>query len=345
MTLRDHILNAVTKRGSVRTADITAHTGVSRIYAHRILQELQAEGLIVRIGRTKAARYVAADASAIKEARRELLRFHRLLENRNLAEDIVLSDIKRETGIFDDLPENTLRILEYAFTEMLNNAIEHSQSPTVDVRMVRTDGRVHFRILDRGVGAFANVQQKLGLAGELDAAYQFTKGKQTTAPEAHSGEGIFFTSRIADLFSLQSGNTLLLFNNFLPDSFIRRLPRTMKGTSVNFTLSVDTPRSLQTLFGEYTNEDFEFDRTSARIKLYKRDSSYVSRSEARRLTLGLEKFSTVVLDFTDIDMIGQAFADEIFRVWQRQHPHVILRPEHANEAVEFMIQHALTQPQ
>ncbi len=33
-----------------------------------------------------------------------------------------------------------------------------------------------------------------------------------------------------------------------------------------------------------------------------------------------ERFQTVVLDFTGVEEIGQDFADEVFRVFQRAHP-------------------------
>jgi hypothetical protein len=63
----------------------------------------------------------------------------------------------------------------------------------------------------------------------------------------------------------------------------------------------------------------------------------LSRSEARRLAAGLEQFDRVVLDFTGVDMIGQGFADELFRVWHLAHPTVLLLVHGANPAVELMI--------
>jgi hypothetical protein len=81
----------------------------------------------------------------------------------------------------------------------------------------------------------------------------------------------------------------------------------------------------------------DFDRSTPRIELIALDSEFLSRSEARRLGTGLEKFDRVVLDFTGVKMIGQGFADELFRVWHRAHPHVLLQVQGANAAVELMI--------
>ena len=64
---------------------------------------------------------------------------------------------------------------------------------------------------------------------------------------------------------------------------------------------------------------------------------FVSRSQARRVLSGLEKFRVVILDFDRVSMIGQAFADEIFRVFNIKYPNIDIRPENANSSVLFMI--------
>lgn len=74
-----------------------------------------------------------------------------------------------------------------------------------------------------------------------------------------------------------------------------------------------------------------------RIKLYTMGTVYVSRSQARRVLAGLEKFETIILDFDKVPTIGQGFADEIFRVFQKKHPRKEIVPANTNEAVQFMI--------
>ncbi len=66
----------------------------------------------------------------------------------------------------------------------------------------------------------------------------------------------------------------------------------------------------------------------------------MSRSEAKRLIHGLERFREVVLDFSGVDAVGQGFADEVFRVWAGAHPEVLLDPTNMNEAVAFMVERA-----
>ena len=52
-----------------------------------------------------------------------------------------------------------------------------------------------FIVNDSGIGIFRNIMQKRNLKSELEAIQDLMKGKTTTMPESHSGEGIFFTSK------------------------------------------------------------------------------------------------------------------------------------------------------
>jgi hypothetical protein len=64
---------------------------------------------------------------------------------------------------------------------------------------------------------------------------------------------------------------------------------------------------------------------------------HISRSQARRVLTGLEKFKYVILDFDKVPMIGQGFADEIFRVYKIKHPEIKIKAINTNDAVSFMI--------
>ena len=65
----------------------------------------------------------------------------------------------------------------------------------------------------------------------------------------------------------------------------------------------------------------------------------VARSQARRILRRLDEFREIIFDFCDIDFMGQGFADEVFRVFQDQHPEIALTVINANESVLGMIRH------
>ena len=311
---------------------------------HRILQRLEQEGILRLVGKANRARYVRSDPESLRTALASELTFRVTLHNRDLEEDRILDRIKTETGIFIGIPVNIARIVDYGFTEMLNNAIDHSRSAMIDVRMMRSASSLSFTVLDRGIGIFRNIMQTRNLKDEQEALQDLLKGKQTTMPERHSGEGIFFTSRVADGLVIRSSDKKLLFDNNLPDVFIRTVkPR--RGTQVDFWISMESQRELTAVFHEFTGEEMMLDKTRVVVALFKAGSGHVSRSQARRLLVGLEEFREIVLDFARVDLVGQAFADEVFRVWKSHNPGTILRIANASPDVEFMISRAMSQTQ
>ncbi len=290
------------------------------------------------IGKANNARYVlSADAEKTKN---NILSINRILKNRNLSEDMVLDEIKENSGVFENLPANVVNIVDYAFTEILNNAIEHSNSKEIMVSVDKKENILTFEVVDYGVGIFKNIIAKRGLKNEMEAIQDLLKGKQTTNPEKHSGEGIFFTSKIADKFFIRGSNKKLIFDNVLNDIFVKDMTE-ISGTRVSFEISIKSTKKLNNIFREYSGDAFEFSKTKVTVDLFEIDNAYISRSQARRILAGLEKFKEIILDFKNIETIGQGFADEVFRVWGKSHPAKKIEYKNANENVLFMIERSL----
>ncbi|NLT22429.1 MAG: DUF4325 domain-containing protein [Syntrophorhabdus sp.] len=334
------VLAALKRNGRVRAADLVRETGFSRVYVHRFLRELMDEGRIELIGKANQAHYVPAGGSrAGGGTPGTALRLHRILRNTGLREDAVLEEIKREGGLFERISPNAAEIFTYAFTEMLNNAIEHSGSGVIDVLVMRDVKALSFDISDRGVGIFNNIMKKKHLASVMEAIQDLLKGKETTAPAFHSGEGIFFTSKIADRFIIRSFGKKLTFDNEIGEIFVRDVKRPVLGTKVFFSFVPGGRKRLKDVFDQFTDEDLSFSKTTVKVRLYHEGAEYVSRSQARRILVGLERFRTVELDFSKVETVGQGFADEVFRVWHSRHPDISIMPVNAGENVEFMIRH------
>ncbi|MBL7157492.1 MAG: DUF4325 domain-containing protein [Candidatus Omnitrophica bacterium] len=339
MNIKKMILGKIEKNGSARASEIVKLTGFSRAYINRFFQELRSEGKIVLFGNANRAVYLPADRAAVSRAKDKITQVHRLLRNENLSEDTVLADIKKKTGIFRSIPDNVSKIADYAFSEILNNAIEHSQSGAVEITMKKEASAVNFNVRDRGIGIFRNIMKKRKLHGTMEAIQDLIKGKQTTAPATHSGEGIFFTSKAADTLAINSSGKTLIFDNLIGDIFVKN-GKSFTGTRVIFNINTGSTTQLDKIFRQYTDESFEFSKTSVTVSLYKMDSEYISRSQARRVLSGLGGFKTVTLDFKGVDTIGQGFADEVFRIWKKHHPGTALISKNANENVEFMVKRA-----
>ncbi|MBU0546645.1 MAG: DUF4325 domain-containing protein [Patescibacteria group bacterium] len=335
MNIKNIILKKITKQGKISISDIKKETGFSSTYINRFLKELKDGGKIILIGKSNRAHYVLAESKNINPSK-AILNSHYILTNKNLQEDEIFNKIKKDTGIILDLPKNIVSIIEYAFTEILNNAIDHSKSKKIDVVADRGDDFIRFNISDKGIGIFNSIIKKYNLKNELEAIQELTKGKLTTAPERHTGEGIFFTSRAVDKLIIQSSSKKLIFDNMLNDIFIKDAKK-LKGTRVIFYIGVKSKHKLENIFREYSDENFKFNKTKVIVKLYKIDTNYISRSQARRILMSLEKFKTIVLDFSKVDMVGQAFVDEVFRIWKKNHLNTKIQYQNANENIIFMI--------
>lgn len=332
------IIREVRRKGSIKTSDVVGATGLARQSVHRFLRRLIDRGDLVKVGDTKGARYMSRE-SAMKGA--DPMRIRRSFPNRNLHEDLILRQLKDQTTILQGVRSNVTKIVEYAFTEMVNNAINHSSSGKIDVEMESTNRDIRFVVTDYGVGIFNNLIDKYGLEDQYAAIQELLKGKTTTKPDRHTGEGIFFTSKVADVFSIESSGLKLTVNNLIDDVFVENIKDNRQGTKVIFEVSKESNRELSNIFRKYTDSDLAFSKTEIKIKLYKLGISYVSRSEAKRVVQNLNRFKSVVFDFAKVDTVGQAFADEIFRVFSNEHPNIAIRHINANKNVEFMIQRAI----
>ena len=227
----------------------------------------------------------------------------------------------------------------YAFTEMLNNAIDHSESDTVVISVWITESQWSFEIKDYGVGVFAKLEGGLRLGSELEAVQELSKGKRTTSPKFHTGEGIFFTSKLVDFFRLTSSGVRWTVDNLREDQALGTVPDE-PGTTVECRIDPNTERTTTEIFRQFS-EEHEFVRTRPVVKLFEVGTPFVSRSEARRLLDGLDQdFEIVEVDFSGVTDVGQGFIDELLRVWPSIHPNKTVIPINMNEAVEFMVNRA-----
>ncbi len=339
MDIKRLILAKIKEKREVKTSEIMKEVGFSRAYVNRFFQDLVNQGKIMKIGQSRGSKYVFSGNNTMSP----ILSFRSVLMREGLREEDTLKQIKRETGVFLEIKRDLTGILDFAFTEMLNNAIDHSGSEKIKVEIEKETGQISFVVRDFGIGIFKNIKQKNKFPDIMMAIQTLLRGKQTTDPTKHTGQGIFFTSQLADTFSIKSFKKHLFINNLQNDFFVEDC-KELKGTKIFFSISENSMKSARDIFGKFTDEEtFEFNKTQIRIKLYKIGNNLISRSEAKRVVLGLDKFEEVVLDFKDVDTIGQGFADEIFRVWQNNNSKIKITFENTGNDVEFMIKHVLSQ--
>ncbi|MGA7673832.1 MAG: DUF4325 domain-containing protein [Rhizomicrobium sp.] len=330
--IREFVLRNVSEHASDIAPYAAMTLGVTRASVSGYLRALIDEGLLEASGKTKARRYQLRTLDYVQT-------------------ELNLDEKKQEDVIWRDqffqhvtvLPENIMRICEYGFLEMLNNAIEHSEGKKCYVLFSRNYVRVLIYIIDDGVGIFDKITRECNLSDNHEAILELSKGKLTTDQTRHTGEGIFFTSRMFDRFEISSGALAYIRRRTNDDDWLIDVEAKpdVKGTSIYMEISASASQTMKEVFDKYVDDDARFSKTIVPLKLAKYEGEHlVSRSQARRIMARVERFSEVWLDFDGVADIGQPFADEIFRVWAKAHSHINLRPFNFTDDVEKMIRHA-----
>lgn len=302
---------------------------VSRQTIHRHVRALVKEGLLTASGNTRARTY-------------ELVRLVNKtfrVPREGLEEDVVLR--KTIVPLIQPAPENVVDICSWGFTEMVNNAVDHSESEFVEFVIATTAVDILMTVADEGVGIFAKIQKDHGLHDPRHALLELSKGKLTSDATSHSGEGIFFTSRMFDKFMISSGELAFCRFNKQADWLLHVEDTDYRqGTEVYMKIRKSAKQTTQEVLDQFAlpSGDFDFSKTHVPIKLAVYEGEkLISRSQAKRLLARVENFREVMLDFEGVETIGQAFADEIFRVFPNAHPNVSIVPMGARPQVQGMI--------
>lgn len=324
------IRRLLAESGSFRSGELAARTARTRQAVHRHLVRALDEGWLVREGAGRGARYRAADA----------LGFARSYGTEDGVEELASADLTRWLDAAAPGRSDASRaILAYVVSELVNNAVDHSGAAAVRLEGRLRGGALRLAVVDEGIGAFERVRSHFGFDDHLRALQELSKGKTTTQPDRHTGEGLFFGSKLVDAFRLAANGLAWLVDNRIADQAVESA-EPAPGTRAELELELDTRTRIQDVFERYTH-DFEFDTTRCVVRLFDVAETFVSRSEAKRLVSGLERFAVVVLDFHGVTAVGQGFVDQVFRVWAREHPGVRLVPVEMGEAVEFMVRRGL----
>lgn len=309
--------------------------GLSRVAVVNRLRSLVKEGLLGAEGNTKARKYSLKILAGNKQV---------LELSPSLTEDQVwLKEVKPH---LNDVPENIRDICAHGVTEMFNNVIDHSESTTAMIIVGRTAANIMINIRDYGVGIFNKVQKALNLADPKQAILELTKGKVTTDKDNHTGEGIFFTSRMFDDYVISSGT--LLFQRFrtTDDWLTESDGAPINGTNIVMQIATNAKHTAKEIFDKYRAEfdSFGFSKTNIPLIILRYEGEQlISRSQAKRLMARVDQFREVFLNFKGITSIGQAFADEVFRIYRRDHSLMHVYPVEMTLEVTQMIQRIVSE--
>lgn len=322
------ILDEIITHPDKVVSNISSKHSISKQTIYSYIRKLENDGVIECIKTSEGSYY------QLKENRHNLV-----FKPVGLNEDQVWID--KIKPILPAMKKNVYDICSYGFTEMLNNAIDHAEATKISIIVEHSYKYIRLWVIDNGIGIFKKIQNHLGLTDPKYSILELAKGKLTSDPTRHSGEGIFFTSRACNEFIILSRGLTFTYDSSRDWLFENEYNK--EGTVVIMVINLENEKVLLDIFNQYTDEENQgFTKTTIPVHLMKHEGmELISRSQAKRLISRFDMFNEVLLDFKGIEIIGQAFADELFRVFPSLHTNVHLERINASSTVEKMISHVL----
>ncbi len=310
--VRRYILNNISQHHKDIVKSAVRKFGLSRQAVLRHMKVLILDGKIEAHGRTRDRYYV------LKPFVNELFEFDISL---SIDEDVI--GRRHVYPHLKDCPLNVRQICEYGFSQILNNVIVHSMGNSCKIRFLVNEESINLKIRDDGKeGLFSRIASNYNLDDPFCSALELTKGKVSTDFQGHTGEGIFFVSRLFDSIIIRSNGYSLKHNRGSETWELNRSKKHICGTSISLHIKKTSTQTIEGVMRKFsTKSDASvFDKTLVPVNLIRVGSeTLLSRGQAQRLLRGLNEFKEVIFDFGNIDTIGQPFADEVFRVFLSKH--------------------------
>jgi anti-sigma regulatory factor (Ser/Thr protein kinase) len=238
------------------------------------------------------------------------------------------------------LTPTVARGAQHAFAELLNNAIDHSGGTCVTVSARQTATHLQLLVSDDGCGLFERIGRSFRIDDPELAMLELSKGKLTSQPDRHTGRGLYFTARLADILDLHANHHAFQHRAWQRHGWQRTRALAHAGTSVFVAIALDSTLGLDDVMRRHSADGtgYGFDRTVVPLKmLTAAQVGLESRAQAKRVAGRLAQFRRVELDFAGIESVGHGFADELFRVFARQHPALDLIPVNAAPPIEALL--------
>lgn len=321
----------ITAAAVAHPTDLAAHvverTGLSRASANKALARLVALNWLVREGSPRKPVHRPG-------LLRQVVQQYAL---QGLQEDVPWA---RDFAPYITVAPHVLQMTQHAFVELLNNAIDHSEGTSVTVSLRQTPSHIQLLVSDDGRGLFDKIEAAFDIADPTLAMFELSKGKLTSAAKRHTGRGLFFTSRLADVFDLHANQVAFQQRDWDGAGWRPGRALQRRGTSIYASIALDTERTLESVLNRWSldGQGFGFERTVVPVRLM--TSEHVgleSRAQARRVASRLSAFKRAEIDFDGVARIGHGFADELFRVQMSEQPALDLLPINMTPAVAAMV--------
>ena len=243
------------------------------------------------------------------------------------AEDIhdFLAKAREVLATTEVFPEGVLTAFEWAFYEISDNVLEHSNSKEpawLQMTSYPDKQRVEFVVVDTGIGIRESLSESIpDLESDLHAVERAVEKEITRNREYGQGNGLSGTLKIASnakgWMNLHSGRGQLRWmENYLSQKTVSNHP----GTLVTVTLPTHNPIDVsEALWGHDPVPAFESQYVTGEGVLFvvrNEASNFGNRFTGEKLRLKLRNIAEinsqkgVIIDFEGVDVMSASFADE-----------------------------------
>jgi hypothetical protein len=150
--IRRFILEHVEKHPNDVSRLASDHFNITRQAVNKHLRRLIYEKALTETGETRKRVYKLAS----------VLEWRKVYDIVPELEEYVVWD-NDVSPVLGPLPENVRDIWHYGFTEMVNNAKDHSGGTLVSIRLSKTAVTTEMMVADNGIGIFKKIQQAFNL--------------------------------------------------------------------------------------------------------------------------------------------------------------------------------------
>ena len=180
--IRRFIVENVDKHSTDIAAMAANKFSITRQAINKHLKNLASEGALTASGKTRNRTYRLCSQL---EYRKEFK-----LGN-GINEDIAWDHAVEK--FVSSFPENVKDIWHYSFTEMFNNAIDHSDGNNVFLQITKTAANTQLLLADDGVGIFKKIQKAMNLEDERHAILDCAGKANDRSRKAHrTGDILYF---------------------------------------------------------------------------------------------------------------------------------------------------------
>ena len=240
----------------------------------------------------------------------------------------------------ESLSKNIFQICEYSIEALVNNIVDHANASSLYVKLFLTYSDFHIIISDNGSGLFENIKSKLDLPTIQSAAIEIAKGKITTSPLHHSGDALHTIFHLFDWVKIDSSGYGMIFDN---KNKIWKIDYSKQehGTRVHLQINPNSNRTIEKVFQNLFNKEEQSIQIPISLLKEPNKNSLHSNSHAKSIFWNINYLNAIKFDFSHIDLIGPAFADELVRQSRSIDREVEINWVNSNQTIDLLMNRAL----